>query len=263
MVIHIYDKMTNRELGLNKMITSLQNTQVKEWKKLHTRKERSKTGLFLIEGFHLIEEAFKSNWIIEQMITREDVIVPDVYDHLPNEIVSRAVFQNISQTETPQGIMAIVKRKKSLDTKGNKILIIDRVQDPGNLGTMIRTADAAGFNTVILGEGTVDLYNDKVIRATQGSLFHLDITEGNLRDEILSLKDNNYKVFATALEDAVNYKEVSLQEKTALILGNEGAGVQKDIIDMADHIVTIPIYGKAESLNVGIAAGILMYHLRG
>lgn len=245
------------------MITSLQNAQVKQWKKLHTRRERSNTGLFLIEGFHLIEEAFKSDWIIEQIIVREDVIVPNEYDHLPIEITSRAVLQNISQTETPQGIIAIVNEKQNVGAKGSKILLIDRVQDPGNLGTMIRTADAAGFNAVILGQGTVDLYNDKVIRATQGSIFHLNIIEGSLIEEILILKESGYKVFATALEEAVNYKEVSLSEKIALVLGNEGAGVQKDILEIADHIITIPIYGKAESLNVGIAAGILMYHLRG
>lgn len=245
------------------MITSLQNAQVKQWKKLHNRKNRSNSGEFLVEGFHLIEEAYKSKWVIEQIIIREGVAVPDEYHRLPIEIVNKAVYQHISQTETPQGISAIIKKKRSLSVMGDKMLLLDSVQDPGNLGTMIRTADAAGFNSVFLGHGTVDIYNDKVIRATQGSIFHLDIVEGNLVEEILRLKENAYEVFATALDHATNYKKVPLSKKTALVLGNEGAGVQKEILKIADHIVTIPIYGKAESLNVGIAAGILMYHLRG
>lgn len=244
------------------MITSQQNNQIKQWVKLHTRKEREKTGLFLVEGFHLIEEAFKSDWVIEQVILREDVELPKIYHNLPFVTVSHAIFSHLSRTKTPQGIMAVISKQQDMAVVGNRLLLIDGVQDPGNLGTMIRTADAAGFNSIILGEGTVDVYNDKVIRATQGSLFHLNIVEKNLLAEIEKLKAAGYKVWATALNHATNYLDTPEAAKMALILGNEGAGVQEAILKMAHHVVTIPIYGKAESLNVSVAAGILMYHMR-
>src|SRR5690625_56931 len=149
------------------MITSIQNSQVKKWKKLHTKKERVKTGLFLVEGFHLIEEAKQSNWEITEIIIREDVDVPTWCEDQLIHIVSEAVFQHIAQTNTPQGIMGVIKMKEWARFTGNHVILIDRIQDPGNLGTIIRTADAAGFSAVILGKGTVDLYNDKVIRSEE------------------------------------------------------------------------------------------------
>src|SRR5699024_7511376 len=136
------------------------------------------------------------------------------------------------------------------------------IQDPGNLGTIIRTADAAGFSNIILGRGTVDLYNDKVIRATQGSLFHIPIVQKDLTESIPRLKESGFSVLATTLQRAKNYRDIEPSEKTAIILGNEGSGVDETLINMADELVKIPIYGKAESLNVGIAAGILMYYIR-
>lgn len=245
------------------MITSVQNNRVKQWKKLHTRKERMNTNTFLIEGDHLLEEALRSGWKIKEVILEEgenDLQLET--NNLQTTIVSKTVFRHLSQTQSPQGIMAVVYMKESLNIKGEQILIVDRVQDPGNLGTMIRTADAAGFSGIILGEGTVDLYNDKVIRATQGSIFHLPIIQANLVDEINQLKQNGFTILATALEDAVRYDQICIQERTAIVVGNEGAGIQEKILNQADHIVSIPIYGQAESLNVSIAAAILMYHVK-
>jgi|SRR5690625_659449 len=244
------------------MITSTQNSQVKKWKKLHTRKGRIKTGLFLVEGFHLIEEAKQSNWEITEIIIREDVDVPTWCEDQFIHIVSEAVFQHIAQTNTPQGIIGVVKMKEWARFTGNHVILIDRIQDPGNLGTIIRTADAAGFSAVILGKGTVDLYNDKVIRATQGSLFHIPILQAGLIDEISELKREGFSVWATALEDSTKYTELEVPKKVALVLGNEGSGIDEGILHVADSVVNIPIYGKAESLNVSIAAGILMYYLR-
>ena len=245
------------------VITSTQNNQVKAWKKLQTRKERVKTESFLVEGFHLIEEARASNWKIKEIIIREDVEAPSWCKEQLIIVVSDIVFQHIAQTNTPQGIIAVIEMKQHHDLTGNHVIMIDRIQDPGNLGTIIRTADAAGFSAVILGKGTVDLYNDKVIRATQGSLFHIPIIQSDLLVEMQNLKQAGYSIWATALQDAKVYTDIPLQEKTALILGNEGAGVDEDILQKADFIVKIPIYGQAESLNVSIAAGILMYHLKG
>ncbi|RLL47917.1 RNA methyltransferase [Oceanobacillus piezotolerans] len=245
------------------MITSIKNDKVKEWKKLHKRKGRIQTGTFLIEGFHLMEEARKSSWKIREIIVEEDIDLPISYEAFPVERVTRAVFKEISQTESPQGIAAVVEMNRQSKVIGEHILLIDSVQDPGNLGTIIRTADAAGIDSVILGRGTVDLYNDKVIRASQGSIFHIPINVEDLLETIPRLKEDNYEIWVSALKNAQKYNEVPLSNKIALVLGNEGSGVNPAIINSADKIVKIPIYGKAESLNVSIAAGILMYYLKG
>ena len=244
------------------MITSVKNEKVKAWKKLQQRKERKQTNTFLIEGLHLIEEAWKSEWRIKEIIVLDFEVLPEWVQDFAVEEVSDNVFQYISQTQTPQGIAAVVEIKRMDNNKGNHVLLIDAVQDPGNLGTMIRTADAAGFDGIVLGEGTVDLFNDKVVRATQGSLFHLPIYDAKLTDEIVALKKAGFTIWATALEDAEIYSDVSVANKMAIIMGNEGAGVNRELIALADTIVTIPIYGKAESLNVSIASAILMYYVK-
>lgn len=244
------------------MITSIQNSHVKNWRKLHQKKERLKTGTFLVEGYHLIEEAQKSNWDIQEIIIEEEAEVPSWCEQKKVTFVSTLVFEQIAQTETPQGIIAVVAMNHKQAFTGNQLLLIDRVQDPGNLGTMIRTADAAGFSAVILGDGTVDPYNDKVIRSTQGSIFHIPIFQENLYEKITTLKQEGFSIWAAALEGAQMYHDVVATEKTALIVGNEGAGIDENLIQKADTIVKIPIYGQAESLNVSIAAGILMYHVK-
>lgn len=156
----------------------------------------------------------------------------------------------------------MVRIKDSAEALGNHLLLIDQVQDPGNLGTMIRTADAAGFSQVVLGKGTVDLYNDKVVRASQGSIFHIPIIQADLLELIPALQSQTYTVLASALENAVAYDTVEQLEKIALVMGNEGSGIAPEILQLADKCIKIPIYGQAESLNVSIAAGILMYQLR-
>lgn len=244
------------------MITSVKNEKVKAWRKLHKKKYRSERGTFLIEGFHLLEEAWKSNWTVIEIIVQEGVELPEWCSDYPVETVSSYVFQDISQTITPQGIAAEIKIDKPKTQSGDYLLLIDSIQDPGNLGTMIRTADAAGFEGITLGNNTVDLFNEKVIRATQGSLFHIPIVQADLITEINRLKKNDYDVWATALHNAKVYTNTEVNEKVALIVGNEGAGVRDELLEIADTIVTIPIYGKAESLNVSVAAGILMYYIK-
>ncbi|GAB3803906.1 TrmH family RNA methyltransferase [Virgibacillus kimchii] len=245
------------------MITSVKNDKVKNWKKLHKRKVRKETESFLIEGFHLLEEARNSHWVIKEVIVQQKVIVPDWCHSLPILEVSEQVFRQISRTESPQGIAAVVEMKEAQIIDGDHILIIDAVQDPGNLGTMIRTADACGFSGIVVSLDTVDIYNEKVIRATQGSLFHIPVQQRELKTEISSLKDNGYQIWATALQGAVPFNNLDVPEKTALIVGNEGAGVKETLLAAADKTVKIPIYGKAESLNVSVAAGILMYYIKG
>lgn len=242
------------------LITSTQNAQVKQWQKLKRKKERTKTNTFLVEGFHLVEEAITAGWTIEQLILREETELPEWASHLDAETVSEHVFKSITDTETPQGIAAVVQMQDKKLKRHNRILLLDAVQDPGNLGTIIRTADAAGYDAIYVGEGSVDRYNDKVVRATQGSIFHLPVLTADLELLLPELQDNGYTVWAAALEGAVDYRAVTAPEKTALLVGNEGAGIDKRLIAQSDMAVKIPIFGKAESLNVSIATGILLYH---
>ncbi len=244
------------------MITSVQNAIIKEIKKLHQKKYREQTAQFLVEGFHLVSEAYKSEFAIDQIIIREDTDLPDWVKEEDVLFVTYDVFDTITQTETPQGIAAVVNKYQFTNELQGHVLLLDAIQDPGNLGTMIRTAEAAGFTKVVLGKGTVDLYNDKVLRATQGSLFYLPVIQADLSVEINELKANDYEVWAAALEDSESYQNVEVNNRVALIIGNEGAGISSDIIAQADKNIKIPIYGRTESLNAGIAAGVLMYYLQ-
>ncbi|MFJ7974668.1 TrmH family RNA methyltransferase [Peribacillus sp. NPDC096379] len=249
-----------------KYIESVKNQKVKQWKKLLTKKEREQTGTYLIEGFHLVEEALKEGDIVREVIVSIEAVIPGKFKLEGTEVtyVTSEVLHAISDTETPQGIAAICDQKKIRfeDLSPKKVLLIDAVQDPGNIGTMIRTADAAGIDAVILGEGCADAYNPKVIRSTQGSIFHMPVLKGNLTEIIGTLKEQNIPVYGTALEKAVSYDQVEKSETFALLVGNEGQGVDKKLLAQTTQNLYIPIFGKSESLNVGIAAGILMYHLR-
>lgn len=146
---------------------------------------------------------------------------------------------------------------------GKKFLLMDAVQDPGNVGTIIRTADAAGFDAVILGRGSADLYNPKVIRSTQGSHFHIAVIEADLSEWLFRLHDEEIPVYGAFLDEtAASYDQISRKDSFAIMVGNEGNGISKDLEQHIQHKVYIPIYGKSESLNVAVAAGILMYALR-
>lgn len=249
-----------------KQIQSIKNTQVKQWKKLLTKKERDKTGAFLIEGFHLVEEALKNQEQIIEIIVSEKIELPPRFDFGSASIttVTDEISKELSDTETPQGIYAICQETvdQTLVEKAKSLLLIDAVQDPGNLGTMIRTADAAGIDAVIVGYGSVDIYNSKVLRSAQGSHFHLPIIRGNLEEWIETLKKRNIPVYGTALENAKTYTEIAPQEEFALIVGNEGSGMNQDLLAATTSNLYIPIYGQSESLNVAVAAGILLYYLK-
>ena len=164
-------------------------------------------------------------------------------------------------TETTQGILAIVKIENQTEPPcSGRIIILDAVQDPGNLGTIVRTADAAGFDAVVLGTGTVDLYNDKVIRSMQGSHFHIPVLQADLREYLAALKNQGVEVAVTALHrDSKDYSILQGKSDIAIVVGNEGQGVSSEVIELADVVVTIPMFGKAESLNVAIASALLMY----
>ncbi len=250
-----------------KRIESTQNALVKHWKKLVTlRKEREKTGEYIVEGFHLVEEALKNNEQIIQIIVREGVDLPLLWqiDNIVMVEVTAAVAKEIAETENSQGIFAHCKQNEISEeamAHWAKILLIDAVQDPGNIGTMIRTADAAGIDAVILGKGSADLYNPKTIRSAQGSHFHIPVVRGDLLEWVEELQDKGIPVYGTALNDAIEYTEVEKTDSFALIVGNEGSGIHPQLLDKTDQNVIIPILGRAESLNVAVATGILIYQL--
>lgn len=247
-----------------KHIQSTNNPQVKHWKKLLTKKERDKSGTFLIEGFHLVEEALKEKEQVLEIIISEKVGLPPGWDtgSAAVTLVTEEIANTLSDTEAPQGIYAVCQQKEKEAQDAKTFLFIDAVQDPGNLGTMIRTADAAGIDAVIIGRGSVDVYNSKVLRSAQGSHFHLPIIRGDLHEWVEKLKAKNIPVYGTALEGASAYTDTSTAESFALIVGNEGNGVNKDLLTQTTANLYIPIYGKSESLNVAVAAGILLYYFK-
>ena len=248
-----------------KYIHSASNPKVKQWKKLQTKKERDKTGRYLVEGFHLVQEAIAEGHILE-IIVDETIDLPAVFDYKDTPVteVTNEIFTSLSDTETPQGVLAVCQKYTPPIEKveGTKFLFIDAVQDPGNLGTMIRTADSAGVDAVVVGEGSVDIYNQKVLRSAQGSHFHLPILKGELTQWIEKVQGENIPVYGTALENAKVYTEIQPSGKFALIVGNEGSGVNKALLEKTTANLYIPIYGKSESLNVAVATGILLYALR-
>lgn len=244
-----------------KRIESTQNALVKYWKKLAVvRKEREKSKEFIIEGFHLVEEALKNKSQITQLIVREDVDLPLLWDidDIAMVAVTAAVAKEFAETENSQGVFAVCKQIEVVADNFSRVLLIDAVQDPGNMGTMIRTADAAGMDAVILGKGCADAYNPKTLRSAQGSHFHIPIVRADLMDYVAQL---TIPVYGTALEEAVSLAEVKPQEKFALIVGNEGSGINPQLLSKTDQNIMIPMRGGAESLNVAVATGILLYTL--
>ena len=248
-----------------KRIESIQNSLVKHWKKLVlTRKERDKSKEFLIEGFHLVEEALKKDDAILALIVREGVDIPKDWQIEGVHIVevTNAVANEIAETERSQGIFAHCRQpeyEEDAHSSWKKLLLIDSVQDPGNVGTMIRTADAAGIDAVILGSGTADPYSPKTVRSAQGSHFNIPIVRGDLSEWIVKSKEAGIRIIGTGLKNAVNYTEIETTSEFALIVGNEGSGVSPELLSLTDNTVKIPLYGKAESLNVAVATGILLY----
>lgn len=248
-------------------IQSKQNAKLKHWRKLLTAKGRRQSGTYLIEGTHLVEEAIKFKQPIKAIMlsdSYDDALLSQIAEY-PTYCLRENLSDSLSTTPQPQGIYAELEFPRHDDqilATAKRLLLVDQVQDPGNLGTMIRTADAAGFDAVVLGEGTVDLYNDKVLRATQGSLWHLPIITASLFSLIPQLQEWGVKVCATALhQEAIDYRQLVKNQPIAIIVGNEGSGVDSQLIEQANTAVYIPMYGSAESLNVAVAAGILMFQL--
>lgn len=250
-------------------LTSLKNQRVKDWKKLQHKKYRNQTGTYLLEGWHLVDEARKFGIKLNELLVTDDVLDqhPEVADYSDNVfLVTRQIMKAVTDSVTPQGISAVVDLPDSHRLPATPLaggwLLLDRVQDPGNVGTMIRTADAAGFTGVVLSDRCAELYGPKVVRAMQGSQFHLQLFEGDLVKWINDFKQAGAPVYGTELNPAaVDYRSVKPAKTFALIMGNEGHGMSKELLDLTDQNLYIPMPGNAESLNVAISAGILMFAL--
>lgn len=253
------------------IIESLQNNLIKKLVSLKQKKSRQKYKLFLVEGIRFINE-IPNNWEVEQYVVSESFEKKylDKIKQLKSKskvyTVTDSIFKSISDTDTPQGIIATCIQKNfniSDVICDNAFLIIaDNLQDPGNLGTIIRTADAAGATGVLLSQNTVDLYNPKTLRATMGSIFHIPIIQNiDISETILNLKSNNITVIASSLKATTTPYLVNLKKSVAVIVGNEANGVDENILNRADVLVKLPLVGRAESLNVSVASGILLYEI--
>ena len=242
------------------MITSKDNSKYKMWLKLSQKKYRQKEQLFLVEGEHLVFEAKKSGVIVEVLLCEGISFNCDA----PVTYLTKPLFEKLAMTVTSAGIMAVCRMQEGNIKKNNRLLLVDGVQDPGNLGTLIRSALAFEFDGLVMGEDTVDVYNEKVVRATQGALFNLAINRRNLIDYVADLQKSGVIVYSAALnDDAKMMSDVIPAEYMAFIVGNEGAGIRESLVAVSDGSVVIEMSSCVESLNVGIAGSILMYHFNG
>ena len=242
------------------IITSKANSVVKNAKKLHQKKYRK--SAYLIEGWHLFEEAVQAGVTIEKVFALESY--RDQLAAFPQTIwVSEEILLDLADSQTPQGIVAIVQKEEVglPDLHQGKYLFLEDVQDPGNVGTMIRTADAAGFTGVIVSDKSADIYSLKTLRSMQGSHFHLPIYRMPLVSFVEEAKKSNLPILATTLSrESKDYRELSSLENFVLVMGNEGQGISSVMAESADQLVHIGMKGRAESLNVAVAAGILMFY---
>lgn len=243
------------------VITSLDNEKVKMLKKLQKKKYRDEYNLFIVEGEHLAIEAFRAG-VLEELILEEgvDLPFPSPYGYYSKEVLSK-----ISALETPSSVMALCRKRdrEGEEVEGNRILVLDDIQDPGNLGTIIRSALAFGVTTIVLSEGTVDLYNPKVLRATQGMIFHTNIIVRDVYNWVRMIKASDFKVYGTKVDGGIDVKSLTPEdkEKFVLIVGNEGNGVKRRILDLCHENLCIKMNADVESLNVAVATSILLYEL--
>lgn len=241
-------------------ITSLKNPKVTAWKALKDRKGRRESGCFLVEGRKMVEEALASAFDVETVLVQEGMELPDGLT-MPVYELPAHVLAAVCDTKTPQGIAAVVRMKEQ-SALGKHIVVLDGVQDPGNVGTIIRTADAAGLDGVLLSTQCADVFSPKVLRATMGSIFRMNLrTTDDLPGELTKLREKGYSILSSQLDGTLFYERQGVAERFALIIGNEGNGVSEQVQQTATHRVRLPMRGGAESLNAAIAAAIMMYEL--
>lgn len=254
------------------MITSKANPKIKQiiqWQE--KAKERKSAGIFLVEGFKMYEEAPEAD--IREVYLSESAVEragrqPAIWDKLRRtgyETVAEDVFCRMSDTQAPQGILCVLARPEYrldqlLQSSAPLLLVLENLQDPGNLGTIIRTGEGAGITGVIMSRGTVDVYNPKTIRSTMGSVYRVPfVYEEDLRETLKRLRDSGVRSYAAHLTAKKDYDTFSFREGTAFLIGNEGNGLSEELAGLADDLLKIPMEGQVESLNASIAAALLMY----
>ena len=250
------------------MIESTSNKKIKELAALQrSKKERTQAGLFVLEGDRIIRDAISTR---RELV--DNVYVSATYASekgLPTEnavVVADSVLSHVCETVTDQGILATVREEPLLRNEEelescDRVLILEDIQDPGNLGTIIRTAEAAGIEAVIMSNGTTDIFSPKVVRSTMGSILRVPFAySGDMQRTIKNLKESGHTVYAAHLKGASGMRETPFEARRAIIIGNEGRGISDPVADLADVRVFIPMQGEVESLNAAIAAAILMYH---
>lgn len=242
------------------IITSKDNQKIKEIKKLKNKKNRK--DKFIVEGSKMIQEAIEANAEIELIVVRSDCKHElELYKYETLEVAEN-IFNDLTDVVSPQGILAVIKKQKNdktIDTNDDYILALDGIQDPGNLGTIIRTADAANLKQIIVSNDTVDCYLPKVIRSTMGAIYRVKIiTVQNLADELEKLKKFDFEIVTTELSGNKSIYDLNYNKKI-VVIGNEANGVREEIKKISDLKVKIPILGKTESLNASVAAGLMVY----
>ena len=252
------------------VISSKDNDLIKHIRKLKDKKYRDENNEYIIEGIKLIEEAVKENAEIKKVIVCDDTTrTYEIPTNVMLEIakyecvyVTEKIFNMITQVTNPQGIMAIVKKNvtnSEIDYSQDIIVVLDGVQDPGNLGTILRTVDSVGLSQIIVSKETADAFNPKVVRSTMGAIFRVKIIESeDLQETIKQMKKHHFKLMVTSLQTNKSIYDMELN-KRIIVIGNEANGVSKELQDMADEKVKIPMLGKTESLNASVATGIILY----
>lgn len=254
-------------------LTGSQNPLIKEVRALKSKNNRDEKGLYFIEGTRFIEEALKENIEIRYVVVSETFSSSGVSEMLLHKIdeaalscyvVPDSLFVSISDTKSPQGVLAVLRLERlqleDAALSGETMLILDTIKDPGNMGAMIRTADAAGCSAVIVPDGCVDVFNPKVLRSTMGSIFHVAVYHCRaIADAMTAAKKNGFMLFASHLEGSQNIYETNLTGQTALIVGSEAEGIGTEAVKNADVLIRIPMEGSAESLNASVAAGVILF----
>ena len=247
-------------------IESINNKNIKLLNALKSSKGRRKNQKIIIEGLRLVNDAIQNGADIISVFCNEQFVKKEqfqLFNNINTYVLADNVFKKISDTVNSQGILAIAKKPNcQLNANNKRILVLNNVQDPGNLGTLIRTADAFKINQIIVTKGSCDVYNQKTLRSTMASVFNIPIVDSVNTPEVISfLKNNNIKIVTSSLSaNSVSLSSIKVEDNYALVLGNEGNGVEKSFNESSDIVIKIPMYGKAESLNVAIAGGIIMYH---
>lgn len=249
------------------MITSTSNAQIKDLIRLQKKsRARDEAGVFIVEGPRMVSEIPADRIVklyVSESYTKKRKA--DIVEGIRSEVLADNIFAHVSDTKTPQGVLAVVKRleydmKDILKGEAPHVLVLDNLQDPGNLGTIFRTAEAAGATGILLSRDCVDLYNPKVIRSTMGAVFRLPfLYVDDLPGAIRELKDAGVRVYAAHLDGKNAYDKEDYQTGCAFLIGNEGNGLRDEVTACADTLVRIPMQGKAESLNAAVAAAVLMF----